>query len=423
MGMTMFEKIAAGHSDRDVVRPGDIVVVNVDKAVPLDMNFYDGLWHEPESVFDPDSVAIIFDHIVPPPNDQAVEALERGRTWARRVGVETIHDVGPEQGICHELIADVPYARPGQILVCTDSHTCSGGALNCAARGIGPPELVFVLAKGYTWFQIGTTIRYELHGELRAGAATKDLFLHLADAYGDHVMRNIEFGGPGLASLSIDQRRQLTTMCAEISAEFPICEPDDVLEAHLAERGLTMEGAVWPDPDAEYEDVRRIDMSEIEPMVGLPDTLVHNTVPIGEVAGTAINRAFVGSCANGTLDDLRDAAAVLKGRRVAPTVTMLVTPASQQIYKRALKEGVIGSLMDAGAVVTASSCGMCAGFEGRLGAGDVCISSSTRNFKGRMGSGDAKIYLASSATVAASAVAGEIVAAGEVAAEPLAAAS
>ncbi len=148
MGMNIVEKIFSTHSRGEVVRPGDIVVVQVDKAIPLDLNFYEGTWHEPEAVFDPDSVAIVFDHIVPPPDDQAVEALARGRAWAERVGVTRIHDVGPEQGICHELIADVPYALPGEILVCVDSHTCSGGALNCAARGVGPPELIFVLAKG-----------------------------------------------------------------------------------------------------------------------------------------------------------------------------------------------------------------------------------------------------------------------------------
>ncbi len=410
--MTIVEKILSAHSGGAPVRPGHIVVVNVDVVVPIDLNFYDGFWHEPVSVFDPEKVAIIFDHVVPPPDDRAVLALDRARQWAARVGVTKIHDVGPEQGICHELIADVPYARPGELLVCTDSHTCSGGALNCAARGIGPAELIYALAKGYTWFQVAPTVRYELHGRLQPGVSAKDVFMHLADVYGHHVMQNVEFGGPGVSSLTIDQRRQLTTMCAEISAEFAVFEPDGVLEAHLTERGLAMTGAVWPDSNADYAAVRQVDLSTVGVMVGLPDSLVHNTVPVERVAGTPVNRAFIGSCANGTLDDLRDAAKVLEGRQVAPGVTLLVTPASQKIYRRALKEGLIEVLIEAGSVVTTSSCGACVGFIGRLGADDVCISSSTRNFKGRMGHPDARIYLSSSATVAASAVAGEIISAG-----------
>jgi 3-isopropylmalate/(R)-2-methylmalate dehydratase large subunit len=408
VGQTMTEKILSRHAERDTVAPGDIVVVTVDMAVPMDLNFYDGLWSEPKAVWDPDRVAIVFDHVVPPTNAQAATALARGRRFAERVGISRLHDVGPEMGICHQIIADVPYARPGEILVCSDSHTCSGGVLNCAARGIGAPELVFVLAKGYTWFKVGETVRYELRGVLPPGVAPKDVFLDVAGRYGEHAGQNVEFGGPGMAGLSIDRRRQLTTMCAEISAEFAIFEPDTILADYLAARGVGMEGAVLPDADAAYAAVRTIDLDAVGPMVGLPDTLVENTSPITAVTGTKINRAFVGSCANGTLDDLREAAEVLRGHRVSPDVTFLVTPGSQLVYERALREGVIETLMTAGAVVTSSSCGMCAGFQGALAAGDVCLTSSTRNFKGRMGSTEASIYMASSATVAASAIRGRI---------------
>jgi 3-isopropylmalate/(R)-2-methylmalate dehydratase large subunit len=410
MGMTMVEKILAAHSGRETVRPGEIVVVPVDTLVLMDLNFYDGAWHEPKRVFDPERVVIVFDHVVPAPNKASAAFLDRGRAFARRTGISRVHDVGSEQGISHAIVADVPYALPGEILVCSDSHTCSAGALNCAARGLGPPEIAFILAKGYTWFEVGTTVRYELTGALSPVAAPKDVFLHLAAQYGSHVATTIEFGGPGLATLSMDERRQLTTMTAEVSADFGVCEPDAVLAEHLVARGRSMDAAVLPDPDAGYEAVRTIDLTLIEPMVGLPDTLIHNAVPVSSLAGTAINRAFIGSCANGTLDDLRAAARVLRGQRVARGVTLLVTPASQAIYRRALREGVIETLMEAGALVTASSCGMCAGFENALGEHDVCIASSTRNFKGRMGHSEARIYLGSSATVAASAIAGKVVA-------------
>jgi 3-isopropylmalate/(R)-2-methylmalate dehydratase large subunit len=387
-----------------------MVVVTVDMLVLMDLNFYDGVWHEPKRVFDPDKVVIVFDHVVPAPDRTAAAYLDRARAFAKRVGITRLHDVGAEQGIAHVIVAEVPYALPGTILLGSDSHTCSSGALNCLSRGLGPPESSFILAKGYTWFQVGETIRYDLIGELSAGAASKDVFLYLAATYGSHVGKAVEFGGPGLATLGLDQRRQLTTMTAEISADFGICEPDALLEDYLAERGQHANG-VMPDADAQYADRRTLDLSAIEPMVGLPDTLINNGVPVEQLAPTAINRAFIGSCANGTLEDLRTAASILSGNHVAPGVTLVVTPASQAIYRAAIREGIIETLMEAGALVTASSCGMCAGFQNALGARDVCVASSTRNFKGRMGDPGAKIYLASSATVAASALAGEIVAA------------
>jgi 3-isopropylmalate/(R)-2-methylmalate dehydratase large subunit len=408
MGMTMVEKIMCAHSDRDSVAVGDMVVVSVDTLVLMDLNFYDGVWFEPKEVYDPERIVIVFDHIVPAPDKTVAAHLDRARRFAREKGITRLHDVGPDQGIAHAIVAEVPYAQPGGILLGSDSHTCSSGALNTVARGLGPPEISFILAKGYTWFKVGPTIRYDMVGALAPGVAAKDVFLHLAAEYGSHVAHTIEFGGPGLATLDIDQRRQLTTMTAEISSDFGICEPDEVLVDHFVSRGKPAPTGVMPDEDAVYADRRTIDLSSIEPMIGLPDTLIDNGAPVSQVAGVQINRAFIGSCANGTLDDLRDAARVLGGRKVADGVTLIVTPASQAVYRDAMHEGLIETLMDAGALVTASSCGMCAGFQNALGENDVCIASSTRNFKGRMGNGAAKIYLGSSATVAASAIAGEI---------------
>lgn len=406
--MNIVEKILASKSSVDRVSPGEIVVVNVDTAVAVDLNFYDGQWAEPTSVFDPDKVVVIFDHVVPAPNARSARFLERGREFVRKHEITRFHDVGPDQGICHQLIADVPYAKAGDILVCVDSHTCSAGALNCLARGIGAAELIFVLAKGYTWFKLGTTVRYELTGELKPGVSAKDVFLHIASLYGDHVNQNLEIGGPGLASLTIDQRRTIATMGAEISADFVMFEPDARLEQHFADRGVRMDHAVLPDADAQYSEIRHLDLSSVQRMVSLPDHVVSNTVPISEVGDVPITSAFIGSCSNGTLSDLHQAAEVLRGRRVHPNVRLMVTPASQQIYSEALDDGTIKILTDAGALVTTSSCSMCAGHIGALGDRDVCISSSTRNFKGRMGSRNAQIYLASSLTVAEAAVMGRI---------------
>lgn len=406
--MTIIEKILARHAHREQLHPGDLAVVDVDTVVPLDLNFHRSAWAEPVHVFDPDKVVVIFDHIVPAPNRDVAEALDVGRAFAAKHGVSRIHDVGRDEGICHQIIADVPYARPGELLVCCDSHTCSSGALNCAARGIGTPELIYSLVKGQTWFEVGETVRYELRGQLRPGVHAKDLFLHIAGEYGDHVGMNIEFGGPGLAGLTFDQRRTLCTMCAEISAEFAIMEPDEVLAEYLAARGVSMDGAVWPDADATYAHVREIDLESIGVSVATPGGVVGNVRPLTEIGPVPINRAFIGSCSNGTLADLTAAAEYLLGRQVHPDVTLVVTPGSQAIYRQALREGIVETLTSAGALVTVSSCGMCAGFVNALGAGDVCIASSTRNFAGRMGHHAAKIYLASSVTVAASAVAGHL---------------
>jgi 3-isopropylmalate/(R)-2-methylmalate dehydratase large subunit len=407
--MNIVEKIFSAHQDGEPVAPGDLVVVGVDQLVLIDLNFYDGLWHEPHEVFDPEKIVIAFDHVVPAHDRSSAEYLERGRQFARRVGIERVHDIGPEQGISHQLVAEVPHVHPGEILVCTDSHTCSAGALNVLARGLGIPEIAYILAKGSTWFLVGETIRYELTGSLPTGVTGKDLLLQIGREWGSHEGRNVEFGGPGLRSLSVDRRREVTTMCAEISADFAVCEFDEVLARHYSDRDADASGATHPDPGAHYADVRTIDLDRLQPMVALPDAVVENTVPVGECAGTRLTHAFIGSCASGTLEDMREAARILDGRTVADNVTLVVTPASQAIYAQAVKEGLVEKIAAAGALVTASSCGMCGGFDNTLTENAVCISSSTRNFAGRMGDPKARIYLASSATVAASALSGEIV--------------
>ena len=238
---------------------------------------------------------------------------------------------------------------------------------------------------------------------------TKDAFLQIAGKHGDHATMNVEFGGTGMTALSIDARKTLTTMAAELSAEFATCDPDEVMLEWVRARNPAPFEPVYPDRDARYAAVRKVDMSQLEPLVAFPDSVVENSHPVAAAAGTPIDQAFIGSCANGTLDDLQLAASVLAGRRVAPTVRLIVTPASQTIFRQALKLGVIETLLDAGAVVTPATCGACGGGHmGVLGPNETCITATTRNFKGRMGDPSAKIYMASSATVAASAVTGVI---------------
>lgn len=422
MGMTAIEKILARNSGRDVVRPGDLVMVEVRTAVMYDNNFVPAIWREVLKVKDAERIVVVFDHRVPAKDIVSAEAQKTGRDFVRKFNIKRFHDVGATQGICHVLVADHGYALPGTVLVCGDSHTCSAGAFNCAARGTGAPDMFYAITKGETWFRVGETVRYELEGTLQPNVSMKDVFLYLADTYGDHATMNVEYGGSALPNLSMNARRTMSTMSAELSAEFATFEPDQVLLDYVQERnpGVELEPQ-YPDSDATYNDVRTIDLGKIEPLVALPDTVLNNSRPVGAVAGTKIDQAFIGSCANGTLDDLAAAAEILDGKQVAPEVRLIITPGSQTIYRQALKLGYIETLMDAGAVVTNATCGACGGGHlGVLAAGETCITASTRNFKGRMGSPEARVFMGSPATVAASAVRGTIADPREVLAEGVA---
>jgi 3-isopropylmalate/(R)-2-methylmalate dehydratase large subunit len=409
MGMTAIEKILARNSDQDVVKPGDLVVVKVGTSVLYDNNFIPAIWRDILKVKDPGNVVVVFDHRIPAKDIISAAAHVTGREFVKKFGITRFHDVGPQQGICHVLVAEHGYALPGTILVCGDSHTCSAGVFNCAARGTGAPDMFQAVTKGETWFRVGETIRYDLEGTLQAPVSMKDVFLHIADCYGSHANQNVEFGGGALPGLSINARRTLTTMCAELSAEFATFEPDSVMLDYVRARNSEPFEEQYPDADASYAARRVIRLDEMEPLVAMPDSVLNNSMPIGDAAGIPIDQAFIGSCANGTLDDFEAAARVLAGQQVSGNVRLLVTPGTQTIYLEALRRGYVETLMAAGAVVTNATCGACGGAHlGILAAGETCITASTRNFKGRMGDPDAKVYMGSPATVAASAIKGVI---------------
>jgi 3-isopropylmalate/(R)-2-methylmalate dehydratase large subunit len=409
MGMTIAEKILANKGGRETVKPGDIVTVEVDTVILFDNNFMPANWRDILKVRDPARIVVVLDHRVPAPNAMAAGAHVTARAFAEKFGIERVHDVGYDQGISHQLVADLGYGIPGTVLVCSDSHTCSAGVFNCLARGVGGPDVFYSAIKGETWFRCGDTVRYELTGKLPKAVATKDAFLQIAGQYGAHATMNVEYGGPGIASLSINARKTLTTMSAELSAEFATFEPDDRLIEWVRSRSAREFEAVYPDSDARYLDVRRIDLSTLEPLVAYPDTVVQNSRPVKEAAGTKINQAYIGSCANGTLDDLELAAAVVAGKRVREGVRFIVTPASQLVYRQALKSGALEKLTDAGAVVAPPTCGACGGGHmGVIGPDEVCITATTRNFKGRMGDPSSRVFMGSPATVAASALTGYI---------------
>lgn len=407
MGMTIIEKIFARKAGRDTVAPGDTVVVDVDMTVLIDLQFAT-MWIPPTRIHDPDKLAVIMDHAVPAPTIKDAAGGGHARKFAADFGIERFYDVG-RHGICHQVIAENALARPGEILACTDSHTCAAGAYNTAARGLGPAEIYSIMCTGTTWFQVAPTIRYELEGVTPKAVSGKDIFLHIANEYGDAPNLNLEFGGPGLAGIPMHDRRTIATQGAEVSADFSTFEPDDVLASFLEERGVTEYEIAAPDSDASYHRVQHIDLAGLEPYVALPGTVSHNGVPVSRLGRQRIDQAFIGSCANGQLEDLAIAADVLRGNTVAPGVRLLVTPASQAVYREAMRRGYLQDIADAGAVITNSTCGACFGYHmGVVGPGEVCLTSSTRNFTGRMGSTDADIFMAAPATVAASAIAGYI---------------
>jgi 3-isopropylmalate/(R)-2-methylmalate dehydratase large subunit len=407
MGMTMVEKILAGKAGLASVSVGDVVVVDVDMTVLIDMQFT-VQWKRPNRIHDPDKLAVVMDHAVPAPTIRDAAGGSVARRFVSDFGIERFYDVG-RHGICHQVIAENGLARPGEVLACTDSHTCAAGAYNTAARGLGPAEVYSIMCTGQTWFQIAPTIRYELEGVKPPAVSGKDIFLHIAHTYGDAPNFNLEYGGSGLGAIPVHDRRTIATQGAEVSADFSIFEVDAVLHDYLASTGVTDYQAAQPDPDANYSEVRHIDLNTLEPYVARPGTVSRNGVPVSQIERQRIDQAFIGSCANGQLEDLEIAAAVLRGKTVAPGVRLLVTPASQAVYREAMRLGYLQDIADAGAVVTNSTCGACFGYHmGVVGPGEVCLTSSTRNFTGRMGSSEALIFMASPATVAASAIAGYI---------------
>jgi 3-isopropylmalate/(R)-2-methylmalate dehydratase large subunit len=403
MGMNSVEKIIASHSDQAEVQPGEVVVVDVDVAV-----FFDSMRRDVEKVFDVDKLVLLHDHQVPSPTTNAANMAKQMRAFVEKFKVKNYFPVG-QHGISHVLVAQEGFALPGKILANPDSHTCSSGALNCLARGLGPSEMTHILCKGKTWFLVGPTTKINLEGRLPERVYSRDVIHYIPGQYGDFAGRNLEWHGEGLGGIGIDGRLTMATISAELSAEFSLFPYDRVLEEYLEGRAKWPYEPAHPDPDAVYDTVIDVDLSALEPQVVKPGRVAWNSANVTEVAGQKVDQAFIGSCANGRLSDFAVAAEMVKGRSVAPGVRFIVTPGSQAILKQAVQAGYVETLMEAGAVVTSSTCGACfGGHMGLLADGEVCITASTRNFKGRMGSPNADIFMGSPATVAASAVRGVI---------------
>jgi 3-isopropylmalate/(R)-2-methylmalate dehydratase large subunit len=409
MGHTITEKILAAHSEQSSVAPGDIVMADLDLVVDLDIVFgITGGHQTPTRVFDPDKIVVVADHTVPAPSIAAANAMKRMRQFVDKFGIEKFYAEG-RHGIAHVVLGEDGLALPGMTLACDDSHSCSSGALNCLARGLGLADMMYALCKGQAWYMVGPTVKLILDGDLGERVYARDILHHIAHIHGAFPGRNLEWDGDTISAMPMQGRFTLATLSAELSAEFSLFRHDDVLASYLDGRASKPYEPVDPDPDATYEQTIRIDVSDLEPLVVLPHKVAHNACPATALSETKIDQAFIGSCANGRIEDFAIAAEIMAGRQVAPGVRMIVTPGSQDVLKEAIAKGYVSTLMDAGAVVTNSTCGACyGGHMGVLGDGEVCITASTRNFQGRMGSAEADIYLGSPATVAASAVRGVI---------------
>ncbi len=398
MPMTLAEKILARASGRSQVSPDEIVVANVDLAMSHEnADLVRKSFREigVARVWDPEKIVIILDHRVPAESEKTATTHKAIREFVAEQGIRNFYDVG-RGGICHQVLAERGHVKPGMVVVGTDSHTTTHGAFGAFAAGIGATEMAGVWVEGRLWFKVPSTIRINVRGELRPWISAKDLILYLIGKLGADGAdyRAVEFDGPVIRALSAASRMVLANLSMEMGAKVAFTPVDEI----------------GPDPDARYERMIEIDAStEItEPQIACPHT-VDNVQPLSALGDVPVNQAVLGSCTNGRLEDLELAARILAGRRVHPRTRLLIIPASQQIYLDAMRLGYLATLIEAGAMINPPGCGPCVGVhQGILAAGEVCISSTNRNFVGRMGSKDSKVYLASPAVVAASAVAGRI---------------
>ena len=354
-------------------------------------------------VISPDQLLIVLDHNAPPSSAKMANQYQAVRDIVKEQGITKFHDVG--KGICHQIMAD--YAKPGMVIVGSDSHTCTAGAFNAFAAGIDRTEAAGLWSQGETWFRVPESIKITLNGKLKEGVYAKDISLWIIGMIGssgaDYM--SIEYHGDGVQTLTIDQRMTLANLASEMGAKNAVFPCDDVLQKFLEEK---VEG-IWADDDATYLREIEINLNDIFPLVAAPHH-VDNVKAVAEVAGTVLHEALVGTCTNGRLEDLQIVAEILKGKKIPEGFQMVIVPASQKIYMQAMREGIIEILMEAGANVLASSCGPCLGTgQGIPADGYNVISTANRNFKGRMGNKESMVYLASPATVAYSALAGKIV--------------
>lgn len=411
--MTMAGKILARHSGQDEVDVGQIVNAKVDWVLANELSGVLAIQEMRkagiERVFDKDRIILVPDHFTPNKDIRSAQLAKIFREFARSHNISNYFEIG-RMGIEHVLVPEEGLTAPGELIIGGDSHTCTYGALGAFATGVGSTDIAGAFATGEVWLRVPASIRVTLTGELRGWASAKDVVLTLVGRLGvdGAVYKSLEFGGDGLAGLRMSDRLTIANMAIEAGAKTGIFPADAVTEKYLAGRVDRKWEAVSPDDGAEYEQAVQVDLSDLEPVVAVPP-LPENVVPVKELDETPIDQVLLGACTNGRIEDLRVAARILEERKVHPGVRVIVLPGSQRVYKEALSEGIIGVLIEAECAVSTPTCGACVGGHmGVLAEGEVCVSTTNRNFVGRMGHPDSKVFLASPAVAAASAVLGRI---------------
>ncbi|MCF2136770.1 MAG: 3-isopropylmalate dehydratase large subunit [Candidatus Thorarchaeota archaeon] len=415
MGKTLAEQLIGSHTESGVADAGEIVEVAVDMLMTHEvlgsriMPILEEM--DVKRVWDPARILVVNDHWAPASDTKSAEIHQRNRQFVREHKIKHFCDV--DCGICHQVLPELGLVAPGDLIIGSDSHSTLYGAFNAFATGLAATDCAIIIATGKTWLRVPESIKITVSGEFKEYVMSKDLILKIiADLGADGAnYMSMEFHGPTIDQMSVDSRMTMTNMSVEAGAKSGLMTVNKSVQEWMNKRPPDRKWApVVPDNTAEYQESLEYDLDKeaLEPYVAVPDSPA-NGRPVTEVVGTPIDQAFLGSCTNGRLEDLQVAAKILKGRHVHNGTRMIVTPASREVYMSALDNGIIRILMEAGAVVTNATCGACVGGHlGVLGAGEVCISSTNRNFPGRMGHRESKVYLASPATVTASAIMGEI---------------
>lgn len=414
MGMTMTQKILAHAAGLKEVHAGDLIEANLDLVLGNDITSPVAIKEmdkfQSDEVFDKDKIALVMDHFIPNKDIKSAEHCKCVREYARRHDITNYFDVG-QMGIEHALLPEKGLVVAGDVVIGADSHTCTYGALGAFSTGVGSTDMAAGCVTGKAWFKVPSAIRINLTGKLQEYVSGKDVILHIIGRIGvdGALYKSMEFTGEGVAELSMDDRFTIANMAIEAGGKNGIFPVDEKTTAYMKEHSTKTWTVFEADPDAEYEEELTVDLSALRPTVAFPH-LPENARTIDEVGEIRIDQAVIGSCTNGRISDLRIAAKVLEGRKVAPDVRCIVIPATQKIYLQALEEGLLKTFIEAGAVVSTPTCGPClGGYMGILAGGERCVSTTNRNFVGRMGAVDSEIYLASPAVAAASAVAGKIV--------------
>ena len=410
MGKTLAEKILSQKSGGDA-KAGDIVIAKVDLAFVQDttgpLTIRQFLDSGIKTVFDPARTVLFFDHAAPSPASALSNDHMFLRQFAEKTGVN-LSDVG--EGVCHQRVAE-SWAKPGDVIVGSDSHTVTAGGLGAFATGMGSSDVAVAMGLGKTWLRVPETIKILVKGKFQKGVYSKDLILHLIGLIGADgaTYKSLEFSGETIDIMSISERLTVSNMAVEAGAKVGLFASDKLTREYLIEQGRGQDfQPLSADDDAVYEQIISIDLNQLEPTVSKPHT-VDNTATAKELKGTKIQQVFIGTCTNGRLEDLALAASIFKGKKRHPTTRLVIGPASKAVLLEAIQKGYISTLIEAGGIILPPGCGACLGVhQGVLGNGEACLSTANRNFKGRMGNPDSFIYLASVATAAASAIKGEI---------------